>query len=372
MASPMAEGQRKAVPRILLVGAAVWTSGIVTLLTLGVRGPGRSVGTWVSLPPLDMWIRWDAGWYRAIAENGYYASATEQSPAAFFPLYPLILRALLPLADVFVAGVLVTLISGVLSLLAFRVWAELRAPGRGLPALSVLLVWPFAYYLFGAVYSDALFLLLALSAFLSIEKGRPELAALFGALATATRPLWPALVLGLLVRQLERTWRSGEKIGPRDFLPLLSITGLVAYMAYLHLAFGDALAWLHTQAGWGQKPGPASWFKIAFFREADAEKLALGLFHAALIGLLLAALFRARRVLGLGYCVYAAVALAMPLVSSRDFIGLGRYALAAFPAFLAVDLVLADHPRVRKGVLFASFATLLFFMSKFATGRYVA
>ena len=37
---------------------------------------------------------WDANWYRLIVERGYEASATGTASWAFFPLYPLTVRAL--------------------------------------------------------------------------------------------------------------------------------------------------------------------------------------------------------------------------------------------------------------------------------------
>ncbi len=363
----------KTLGKVAAVAAAVWATGSLTILLLGVRGPGRSLPRFADIPPIDMWIRWDAGWYQAIAELGYSGSSTEQSAAAFFPLYPLVLRPLSAVVDVFPAGIFVTLVSGVGALVLFQAWARLRQGAQdGELALRFLLLWPFAYYLFGAVYSDALFLLLALGAFYSLEKDRLYLAVFLGALATATRPLAPALVTGLLVRQLERARQREGGIRPRDFLPLLSAAGLLLYMAFLHHRFGDALLWLHTQAGWGQTPGVASWLKLSFFREASAETLALGLAHAALILGLLAALWLVRRRLGLGYFAYGAIALCMPLLSSRDFIGLGRYSLACFPAFFALGELTAKRPRLRRALYLAGFAGLLFFTSKFAAGHYVS
>jgi hypothetical protein len=47
---------------------------------------------------LDMWARWDSGWYLDIALNGYALRGpieTTQSNVAFFPLYPLLIRTLL-------------------------------------------------------------------------------------------------------------------------------------------------------------------------------------------------------------------------------------------------------------------------------------
>src|SRR5688572_21520650 len=37
---------------------------------------------------------WDGGWYAQIAQSGYWYHPGAQSPVAFFPLYPLLIRGL--------------------------------------------------------------------------------------------------------------------------------------------------------------------------------------------------------------------------------------------------------------------------------------
>src|SRR5205814_1709131 len=44
-------------------------------------------------PWLNMWSRWDATWYVEVAESGYQFESGKPSTAAFFPLYPLLIRA---------------------------------------------------------------------------------------------------------------------------------------------------------------------------------------------------------------------------------------------------------------------------------------
>jgi hypothetical protein len=94
--------------------------------------------------------------------------------------------------------------------------------------------------------------------------------------------------------------------------------------------------------------------------------------HAVLAIGCLALAVPMRKRLGWGYSAYVFVALFMPLFSSRDFIGLGRYAMAAFPCFLMLALILEEKPAGRWGWLLASIALLALMTSKFAMGRYVA
>jgi hypothetical protein len=126
-----------------------------------------------SLPFVAL-LRWDSGWYGAIAKDGYWVAPGQQSPVAFFPLYPLLMRAVAWLGvNRWVAGVLVSFSAGVAALLVFHRWLSRVAPAEAATAWLVLVSYPYACYLYGVVYSDALFLLLVVSAFVALEEDRP-------------------------------------------------------------------------------------------------------------------------------------------------------------------------------------------------------
>jgi hypothetical protein len=59
------------------------------------------------------------------------------------------------------------------------------------------MLYPYAYYLGGAVYPTALFLAAAIGAFVLLDHGHPWLSGLTGAVATAAGPVGLALVVGL-------------------------------------------------------------------------------------------------------------------------------------------------------------------------------
>ena len=356
----------------LLVVLCVVT-GVTALWLFGITGPGQTTTAWQNNAPIDMWLRWDCGWYQAIAERGYSYTPGQQSAVAYFPLYPLLMRGVMAFGvDVFLSGIAVTLVSGGLGALVFHQWARTLKPGAADWALTLFLTWPFAYYLAGAVYSDALFLLVVACAFLFLERRQLGWAVLLGALATATRPVGPAVVLGLCARAWELDMREG-KPSWKTALPLLSGAGALAYMVYLGVAFGDPLAFLHSQAGWGQltnQPG----FKPALFNgHRDWPEFVSPLIHLTLALGLLALAWPMRKRLGWGYSVYVAAVLALPLYSSRDFIGLGRYGIAAFPSLLVLAETLREKPRwVRLAYVASSVALLVVMTARFAIGRYVS
>ncbi len=324
--------------------------------------------------------RFDAGWYAGIASDGYWYKEHSQAPVAYFPAYPLAIRAVMTLGvNRWLAGIMVSLLAGLAAVAVFRAWAR-RVGGEevGERAFIWLLAYPFTFYLFGVMYSDSLFLLLACSAFLFVEKDRPVLATLFGVLATACRPVAPAIVLGLLWRQLEKRANDEKPFRAVDFLPALAGLGLAAYMLHLHLRVGDALAFAHVHSapGWDQPPGLRTWLKYAWFETLFprvAPTVAFRLVgHAALTLFALAMIRPMWRRLPRGYTVYCAVAIGLPALSSKDFMGLGRYIIAAFPLFLLMPMLLKERPRLERAVLVGSASLMLLFAIAFGTGAYVS
>ncbi|WP_448629522.1 hypothetical protein [Cellulomonas soli] len=154
---------------------------------------------------LDGWFQFDSGWYHAIVTAGYDYTPGQQSSIAFFPTYPLAVKAVAAvIGDVQLAGTLVGVGSGLAAVLLFAGWVRSRLPRRSANlAVAVLLLYPFSLYLYGAMYADSLFLLTAVGAFLLLERRSYVLAGLVGALATAGRPVGVAVAAGLVVRLLE-------------------------------------------------------------------------------------------------------------------------------------------------------------------------
>jgi hypothetical protein len=274
-------------------------------------------------------------------------------------------------------------------------------------------LWPYGWYLFGAVYADALFIALVIGAFSLLERGHLVLATSLGAIATATRPVGLAVVVGLFARELEREGvfslpridriRVGQltpsresppdplqtepffrldhtRLRLRSALPLFSIVGLVSYVVYLAAKFGEPFAFVRAERapGWDLKPGPHTWFKVEFFDRLIhfphmGKWYTAGILVQAVLGFgVLALARRVGRKFGWGYAVYVVAVLAIPLVGSKDFQGIGRYCLAAFPAFAVMGDWLATRRRLATGVLAGSAVALGVLCSGFARGAYVS
>lgn len=356
--------------KAILAGYLGLALALTALTALGARGADLRAHRLLTGRPIDGWFRWDSGWYALIATKGYGYHPGHQSEVAFFPVYPMLVRAVSAVVgDVVVAGWLVTVTAGVATVLLFDQWLRGRVePAARHLAVAALMLYPYALFLYGAIYSDAVFLALVIAAFLLIERERWLLAGTIGALATACRPVGVALLVGLAVTILERhqgatvrrsvTRRTlAPRTLPRTVLgPLLALVlaagGLLSWMLYLWWTVGDPLAFVHVQEapGWGQAPGPRTWLKVAVVdhvRARDSGHLLVLLPQAVAVLGALALVPRVRSHLGWGYAAYTLTVLVIPLVGTKDFLGCGRYLLAAFPVFAVVGIELAA-PRWRR------------------------
>jgi hypothetical protein len=422
----------------------IWLAGLITLSTYG-DGPVRHAFNPAGLTRGMGWLgnalaapaaRWDAAWYLVIARYGYrpdlgpYTSSRD----AFFPLYPLGVRAIgvigVPLV---LAGVLLSTAALALALYGIHrlttlelgsatararqtLWGARARPVGSSPAqvarLAVLVtaLAPMAFFL-SAVYSESLYLALSVGLFYAARRGRFLAAGVLAALAAATRSagvvlLLPALMLYVYGPREDRPpdFAAARGLAARyrlrkDVLWLaLAPLGLLAYMLYLSLAGGDALAPFHAQDVWGRHfagPYVGAWdgLRAAF---EGARQLASGQQHhlyfpagggsafvesehnllllAFLLGGVVAIVGVLRR-LPLAYGAYVVAALALPLsypVTSQPLMSLPRFLVVLFPLGIWFAAWLSEHPRAQWPALVCSGLLLAFFTAEFATWHWVA
>ena len=124
---------------------------------------------------LDIWARWDARHFVIVAELGWVdPDVLAARPAAFFPLYPLAIRALIALGITPVArraSGRLDIATWVACAFLIKLAEEELGGGAGRRAALYLLVFPTAVFL-AAPYSEALFLAGAIPAFYFARRGR--------------------------------------------------------------------------------------------------------------------------------------------------------------------------------------------------------
>ncbi len=393
-------GGRRDLVTIVAVALAVVTVTVLSALLLPVRA--SSPDLLAGRPWWEGWVNWDSGWYRQIALYGYDYTPGRQGPVAFFPAYPMLMRVgRFLVGSVTGPGVVVTLSSGVGAAVLLSRWLRERlSPDAAWTALLLFLLYPYSFYLFGPLYADAFFLLAILGSFTALERGHPWLAGLIGAAATAARPLGVVLVVGLVVRTLERRgvfgdrfaadsaeaaaqqpttpgWRGRlSRLRPGDCGVLLAAAGLAGYGFYLWRRFDDPLAFLTIQSAWGQQEGPATWFKVDFFREMarfeSVNACIVLAVNAAVTVVAVALLPRVVRRFGWGYGSFTILIVGLSALSTKNFTGMGRYLLAAFPCFAVAAELLDGRARPRLWVLACSGVGLVAAASFFARAYYLS
>nr|MDQ6914791.1 hypothetical protein [Actinomycetota bacterium] len=376
--------------------ALVWLAGVVAFGVAGARDPRvphlGAVGNALAAPI----TRWDSIHLEAIALHGY----ATKSHSAFFPLYPLLARAVGEVTgSLLVGGALVSLAAFFGGLVIVHRLAELELGAAAARRTVWLLAFFPAALFFSAFYTEALFLVLTAGAVYLARRGRFGWACALGALASATRNTGvlvaaPIALLYLYGPREDRpgppprgtAWRA--RIRPRhpvrpDALWLLLVpAGLVAFSIYQWARFGDPLATWHVQTFWSRGfhgPFSAIWYAIPKTWQATYElftgshdtfespiaKLALG----GALGLAVVSVVGLFRRLPVAYGAYVLVALLPPLSSpwpAHPLMSLPRFLAVLFP--IHMWLALRTSPRRRFAVvLVASGAMLAVLSVKFAT-----
>jgi hypothetical protein len=349
----------------------------------------------VAEPLLAPLARWDAVWYLRIADTGYGDS---EPRAAFFPLYPLLIRAVATPAGgsegaLLVASYAVSLAAflGALVLLHRLVSLEL---GRrfAAPTLLLLAVFPAALY-FGAPYAESLFLAVSVGAFYAARSGHWAWAGACAAAASGTRSagLLLALPLALL------WWDSRDRRGRDAAWLLLAPAGVLAYAAWLGLVEGDALRFLDIQDAWSREltvPLAGAWDGLTaafdglrqlasgrrspvYFEEAAGDPFRIAAINIILFVSLVFALVSCAGVLRrlpLAYGAYVASALVLPLsfpVKPQPLMSLPRFLAVLFPIFMWLALV-SEERRVTARVVAVSAIGLGLFTAQYASWHWIS
>jgi hypothetical protein len=331
----------------------------------------HELGSWI-----DVWARWDSDWYLRIAEDGYDGSPS--STPAFFPLYPGLVGLLgRVLAGHFVlAGVLVSLAAAAAAFVLLHRLALDRLGADGARrAVLYLALFPTALFL-GAVYSESLYLALALGSFVLAERGRFLPAGAIAGLAILTRPVGLALLPALALLAWHRDDRRNALLGVAVAVPVAAL-----YPLLLALWIEEPLAPLRAQEGiWDRTlsaAGPLGgvWHGIVAVGDAEpARVLALNAQQLAFAVVFLALAVVAWRRFGAPYGVFALGSLAIPLSFPSDeqpLLSLSRFGLVVFPLVLALA-ALGARPRVHEAVVALSSLLLGVAVVQWALWQWVA
>lgn len=288
------------------------------------------------------WERFDALWFLRIAEGGYAAG---DGSAAFFPLYPLLIRAVSWAigGHPFAAALLVSNVAFAAALcLVYVFTAEERSVPTARTTVLLLATFPTSLF-FYAPYSEPLFLLLSVLALREARRRRWALAAGAGALAALTRNVGVIVAAALAVEAIHQRVEDGRNPLPGLAAAVASGLGTVSYLAYWQIEAGEPLAPIHQQANW-QRTFQWPWETLV-----EGTRTAFGYAGQAYGGYWLVDLLLVVPVLAAGvyvilrfrpgYAVYVWGGLLIPLslvFEPRPLMSMPRFVLPLFPAFWAI------------------------------------
>ncbi len=327
--------------------AAIWVVAVVSVVFFErASDPGaewdaprlHELGT-----AIDVWARWDSNWFLKIAEEGY---SWPSSTPAFFPLYPFLVAGLgvVLLGHYLLAGVVLSLVAGSAAFVLLYRLAAFKLGAEAAQRTVLFLALAPTSLFFGAVYSESLFLLLAVATFLTAEKGSFWKAGGLAGLAILTRSVGIALLPALIVF----AWRAPNR---RRALAGVAVAPALFALFPLLLALwiGKPLAFLDAQkVVWERHLSPVGPIGGLIAAVRDHQILDL-----AVVGVMVVLGVVAWRWIGAPYGLYVLVSVALPLAvySDKDpLLSLQRFVIVAFPAFMALATVV----RSRKATIVAA------------------
>jgi len=346
-----------------------------------------------SFPPdalLDSWYKWDTAWYMGISKDGY---AGEPLRAAFFPLYPFLVGLFSFWAGETTRLGIALLISNLGSLAAFIALGLLAAREKGASTvpyvIGALAAYPLSFFT-AAAYPDSIFLALAAFSLFFARGGRWYWAACCAFLAALTRPTGVVLILPLLWEYasrhgwLSKRWREGlqARVVAKGAVVVMAVPlSLILFTLYLWSTYNNPLAFFEAQASWKHEFTPL-WDIPALILGALQNQPAWSFTQARILVdvipiLVFAALtvVSARR-LPVSFTLYMGgvllLALASPLVSYFDpFASMGRYLLAAFPAYILMGSWMQRQVWVHILVMSGGFMLQAIFATFFLMGGWM-
>jgi hypothetical protein len=340
----------------LLFGLWAWLGGLLACVLVTtvawlpfehIRDAPRNLSEAV-----QNWHRWDTTWYVIIAESGYHS---DPRSAAFFPLYPLLVKAVNPVVpgDAFLAALVVSVLACYAALVVVhRLAADLLGAELGRRTTFYLIAFPTGFFLL-AGYNESLFIALAVGSMYAMRRQRWWLAGVLAGLASASRVAGLLLAVVFVYEYLRQRNFSLRALRPDALWVALAPTGLVAYAAYCASAFHDPLFFQKQQAVWFRSGFTTPWTPMRQAAQLIAQdplllspaaiRNLINLLSAlgVLLLLYLALVGPWRLGAGSGYLVlFAGMDILLPLLSGvhSDYplSGIWRFALECLPVFMVL------------------------------------
>lgn len=324
-----------------------------------ISGYGRFIATFA---------HFDGIHYLRLIEHGYRDVGSQ----AFFPVYPLLIRVLtFGYFDPLLTSIVINSILVVGSLYLVSLMLPRSAFTR---FVLLFLAFPTSFYLIFN-YTESLFIFLLLLFFHLLSKKSYLASALVAGIASGTRLVGVFLAISLVIDMIKNKKSIFSIIG----MFTISLTGLMSYMYYLNLKFGDPLMFVHVQTmfGAGRSGGDIvllpqviyRYIKI-FFTVSPFSLLYLrAAWEFILFGLSIIVLYLYRHRISLPVMFFCILSILLPTLSGT-LSSIPRYLLVIIPLLAGA---VEDHINQSFWVIFSiEYAMLSIALALFVQGIFVA
>jgi hypothetical protein len=324
--------------------AAAWAGSRLLVFAVAAAAqefglPKRSWRPGFGRHPFELLVRWDGHWYREIAHHGYLLLPDRHSDPAFFPLLPVILRALDSIGvPMTVAGLVLANVGFLLGLLFLyelvRQWLP-EADARRAAVYAA--IFPLSYVC-SMAYPEGLAFAAVTGAGVLAVRGRWLSCASAATAAALLRP--ESLLVAIPIAAL--AFRRRAALGQVQRMCALAAAaaapaGVAAFALYQWWALRDPFAWLRAEHAWHRRFAVHSvWRAAAEFVPGNAsgwvyrDILACIVYVALLVCAFRAGVPRAWVLAGAGMVL-------LP-VCTGSFVSDGRYGLLALPVFAGLSM----------------------------------
>jgi hypothetical protein len=308
-------------------------------------------------------VRWDSGFYADIANHGYRYNAdpTVMSSTAFYPLYPMLALGVKTLfgVDVFVALLLVANISAVaVALLLTKFVRDEFDEETALWSLAFFSFFPSSLFL-STGYTEATCLAFVLLSFIFLRQGKYVSASAFAGLSAATRStgiVMLPVILCEIYRHKSSSWpRTLQRMA---LCGLLAVSGLLVFMAFLEIKFGNPLGFATSQGAWHNGTFTDRIVNALTLEPLRHLQLSDGGWFLCFLLLTIWSFWHLR----FDASLYALCVLMLPYLTLGITGSMNRFVLMCFPAFVCAALLCRSRPLIAK-VVVAILAVMLLLKS---------